>query len=809
MRATSNLSSLLRQTAARLAEEVALVRGPVAWTWAELDARVDALAAALADTGIGPGDAVLLHAPNSRDYLTVLVAAWRVGAVITPTNAKLNPGELVPLAQVVRPALLVVGAGSLGHAAALPDVPHWTIGDEPGSGPAPDVAGLIDKHAGSRVPDAVVAVGDPAWFFFTSGSSGRPKAAVLTHDQLAFIVTNHLADLMPGLDERDATLVLAPLSHGAGIHVLTHIARGARIVLLPGESLDTAQAWSLIAAHRISTMFTVPTILNRLVAAVGDGMDRSSLRFVIYAGAPITRRDQRRAYEVLGPVVEQYYGLAEVTGAITVLPPRHHADVPVRDGIGTAGFARTGITISIRDGEGAHLPAGERGEICVAGPAVFAGYLDNPAANAAAFRDGWFRTGDLGVLDERGLLYITGRASDMYISGGSNIDPREIEEKILAHPQVRAVGVVGAPDPDWGEVGIAVAVVDGGLTADELLAWCRGHMARYKAPKRVHLVDRLPTTAYGKVTTPVLRALLQDAGAWPREETAVPALVHPGPVAPERVITVATRLTAHEVELPRGAALLDALAALLDSARGRCAVGELAGGELAEFSYFIPDVGPPGGPVATFSAPRTGPASARLVRGGITVGHRDGAVFCHSHAQFTGADGVPRAGHLIPDTVVLGAGVRARVWTSSGVAIEVTPDPETAMPLFTPRRVADPGGGELAAVICRVRPNVDITTAIETLTREQGWAGADVRGQVGSLVGGRLERPDGTIVDVDGPATEVMTLHGGVRTVDGHLVADLVAQLVDIHGEIHGGRVVRGANPVAMTYELALTEAAP
>jgi fatty-acyl-CoA synthase len=360
--------------------------------------------------------------------------------------------------------------------------------------------------------------GDPAWFFFTSGSSGRPKSAVLTHDHLAFIVNNHIADLMPGLSSNDATLVLAPLSHGAGVHVLTHVARGARIVLLPGDSFDATEAWSLIARHRISTMFTVPTILNRLVAAVEEDTDRSSLRQVIYAGAPITQQDQRRAFEVLGPVIEQYYGLAEVTGAITVLPPEAHSDVPTYEGIVTAGYPRTGMTISIQDSEGNPVPVGARGEICVVGPAVFAGYLENDEANARAFRNGWFRTGDLGVVDERGLLYITGRASDMYISGGSNIDPREVEEKILAHPKVRAVGVVGAPDPEWGEVGYAVAVVENGLTADELLTWCRENMARYKAPKVIQLVDQLPTTAYGKVTTPVLREVLQAAGRWPEAQ---------------------------------------------------------------------------------------------------------------------------------------------------------------------------------------------------------------------------------------------------------------------------------------------------
>jgi fatty-acyl-CoA synthase len=515
---TSNLSTLLRQTAARLPGQVAIVRADVEWSWADLDRRVDALAGAYADAGVGRGDVVMLHAPNSRDYLTVVFATWRVGAIITPTNCKLTPSELAALAEVVRPSLLVLEESAEAHAEALAPLPTWTISDGPGTDARPHIGRLIEKSLGARVDDAHVMAGDPAWFFFTSGSSGRPKSAVLTHDHLAFIVNNHIADLMPGLSSQDAALVLAPLSHGAGIHVLTHVARGASIVLLPGDSFDATEAWSLVDQHRVSTMFTVPTILNRLVAAVQSDTDLSSLRQVIYAGAPITQQDQRRAFEVLGPVIEQYYGLAEVTGAITMLPPEAHDDVPTYEGIVTAGYPRTGMTISIQDPDGNPVPAGVRGEICVVGPAVFAGYLENDEANARAFRNGWFRTGDLGVVDERGLLYITGRASDMYISGGSNIDPREVEEKILAHPKVRAVGVVGAPDAEWGEVGYAVAVVDDDLSADELLTWCREHMARYKAPKVIHLVDQLPTTAYGKVTTPVLREVLQAAGRWPEAQ---------------------------------------------------------------------------------------------------------------------------------------------------------------------------------------------------------------------------------------------------------------------------------------------------
>lgn len=292
----------------------------------------------------------------------------------------------------------------------------------------------------------------------------------------------------------------------------------------------------------------------------------------------------------------------------------------------------------------------------------------------------------------------------------------------------------------------------------------------------------------------------------------IPTLVHPGPVAEPRVVAVPTRLTPLEIALPAGAPLLVALERLLARIGGRCAAGELVGGELAAASYFVPDVGPPGGPVATFSPVRAARAPARLVRGGLTVGYRDGAVFCHSHALFTDADGVERAGHLVPDRVVLGGGVRARVWVGHDVTYEVAPDAETTMPLFVPRRVAPRGdavdaAGAVDAVVCRVRPNVDLVGAVLALTEEQGWAGADVRGQIGSLVGGRLGQPDGSVLVVDGPATEVVSLDGGVRRVGGQPCADLVAHLVDRHARVHGGRLLPGQNPVAMTYELVLTEA--
>ncbi|HEX2134420.1 MAG TPA: AMP-binding protein, partial [Microvirga sp.] len=383
------------------------------------------------------------------------------------------------------------------------------------------VGETIAAHAGASVPNAAVEHDDPCWFFFTSGTTGRSKAAVLTHGQMAFVVTNHLCDLTPGTTENDASLVVAPLSHGAGVHQLVQTARGAPTILLPSERFDVDEAFALIERHRVTNLFTVPTILKMMVEhPAADRYDHSSLRYVIYAGAPMYREDQKAALRKLGPVIVQYFGLGEVTGNITVLPPALHTPEDGPDArIGTCGFARTGMQVQIQDDGGRELSPFETGEICVIGPAVFAGYYDNPEANAKAFRDGWFRTGDLGHMDEQGFVYITGRASDMYISGGSNIYPREIEEKILTHPAIAEVAVVGVPDKTWGEVGIAVCVAREGRAVgeEELAGFLAARIPRYKMPKRFFFWDALPKSGYGKVPKRMVRDELEARGLLEQE----------------------------------------------------------------------------------------------------------------------------------------------------------------------------------------------------------------------------------------------------------------------------------------------------
>jgi fatty-acyl-CoA synthase len=519
-RRVMNLAHFLTQNARRHGERLGLIWGERCWTWREIDANVSALAAALAARGIVTGDRILVHSKNCDEMFWSMFAAFRLGAVWVPTNFRLMPDEVAYLATASGVRAFLCHGDFPKHAAAVkaasPAIAFtWRIGE--GTLGETSLREAVSAHAGVAIDNAAVEYDTPCWFFFTSGTTGRSKAAVLTHGQMAFVVTNHLADLMPGTTENDASLVVAPLSHGAGVHQLVQTARGVPTILLPSERFDIAEAFRLIETHRVSNLFTVPTILKMMVEHPAiDRSDHSSLRHVIYAGAPMYREDQKAALKKLGPVLVQYFGLGEVTGNITVLPPDLHdpEDGP-QARIGTCGYERTGMQVSIQGDDGRELKPLETGEICVIGPAVFAGYYDNPEANAKAFRDGWFRTGDLGHMDAEGFVYITGRASDMYISGGSNIYPREVEEKILTHPGIGEVAVLGVPDPVWGEVGVAVCVPRDGageVSELELATFLAAKVPRYKMPKRFFFWEALPKSGYGKVPKRLVRDELEARG---------------------------------------------------------------------------------------------------------------------------------------------------------------------------------------------------------------------------------------------------------------------------------------------------------
>ncbi|CAG1016340.1 fatty-acyl-CoA synthase [Burkholderiaceae bacterium] len=522
----ANLSVLLAQSAALFPHRPGLIQGDRAWTWSEINARVDALVQGLRSLGMKAGDKMLVQSRNNRALFESAWAAFRLGAVWVPTNFRLTPPELAYLGSASEATVMLVEDCFAGHVdavkAASSHLRHVIAIGRPRDGEI-GFDDLVERNLGAPAAIAEVDADTPLWYFYTSGTTGRPKAAMLTHGQMAFVVTNHLADLIPGTDENDCSIAVAPLSHGAGIHALLNVARGAPTVLLPTDKLEPEVFWALVQKHRVSNVFTVPTIVKMLVEDPSvDRFDHSSLRYMIYAGAPMYRADQKRALQKLGKVLVQYFGLGEVTGCITVLPPSMHAidDEDPNANIGSCGRPRTGMQVAILDENLLPVPAGTVGEICCRGPAVFAGYFNNPEATQKAFRGGWFHTGDLGRVDSRGLLYITGRESDMYISGGSNVYPREVEEVLLTHPGVAEVAVLGVPDPKWGEVGVAVVVASqSGLCADALLAHLDGRCAKYRWPRHFFFWDALPKSAYGKVTKKDIRKHLYERGDL-REEVA-------------------------------------------------------------------------------------------------------------------------------------------------------------------------------------------------------------------------------------------------------------------------------------------------
>ncbi len=515
-RRVMNLAHMLRQNARRFPDRVAFEWGDLSLTWRVLEARVAAMAAVLIAQGACKGMRILVHSSNCNEMFESMFATFRVGAVWVPTNFRLTPAEVIELARDSGAELMLCHADFKDHADAIANHVanvRWIGRIGPSAAGVTALAPLVAEKLGANPPDCAVDYDDPCWFFFTSGTTGRSKAAVLTHGQMAFVINNHLSDLVPGVDESDASLVVAPLSHGAGVHQLNQVARGAKTVLLASDRFDIDEAFRLIATHRVSNLFTVPTILKMLAEhPAADTYDHSSLRFIIYAGAPMYREDQKFALRKFGKVLVQYFGLGEVTGAITVLPAALHDEADgANTRLGTCGYERTGMQVSIQNEAGEEQPPEVTGEICVIGPAVFAGYYNNPEANAKAFRKGWFRTGDLGHMDAQGFVFITGRASDMYISGGSNIYPREIEEKILSHPAIAEVAVVGMPDAKWGEVGVAVCVLRAGaqIGEAELATYLAGKMARYKLPKRFLFWDALPKSGYGKVPKRLIREKIE------------------------------------------------------------------------------------------------------------------------------------------------------------------------------------------------------------------------------------------------------------------------------------------------------------
>ena len=502
---------LVRQARVR-PDRTAIFEGTRPWaTHAEWAARSAGLARRMRDAGLRPGDRVVVFMRNHPRYLEILWGAWWAGLAVVPVNAKLHPAEvewIIDDAQA-RWAFVTndVAPGALAGLERQVDA---------GSAEADDLLAPVAGWAG--VPPVQRGPDDLAWLFYTSGTTGRPKGVMLTHRNLMTMGLTYFVDVDP-VSAGDAMVYAAPMSHGCGIYAIPHLMAGARHVVPASGGVDPAELFALGKELGPLSTFAAPTIVKRLVdhtEAAGLTPEDAAAAFktIVYGGAPMYLADIRRALQVMGPRFVQIYGQGETPMVATALSRGTIADAARSNDLerlGSVGIAQTPVQVRVADGEGRDLPPGETGEVLVRGDTVMAGYWRNPEATASALRDGWLWTGDVGALDADGFLTLKDRSKDLLISGGSNIYPREVEEVLLTAPGVAEVAVVGAPDPEWGEVVVAFVVAQPGASLAEpaLDAHCLERIARFKRPKRYVFVDALPKNNYGKVLKTELRARLQ------------------------------------------------------------------------------------------------------------------------------------------------------------------------------------------------------------------------------------------------------------------------------------------------------------
>ncbi|PAT41116.1 AMP-dependent synthetase [Vandammella animalimorsus] len=522
-----NIANWLDQTARLQPQAPALYMGnSLHASYGQFAARAAALGRWMAQAyGVQPGERIALFMPNRCEYLEIAYAAWWLGAVVVPINYKLHPREAAWIASHAQARLLFADestalAGSDSSEQDMPpplciavDGPEYrqivqAAGDAP---PGPE-------HAPHTLPGQALA-----WLFYTSGTTGRPKGVMLSHDNLVAMSLCYPTDV-DAIDHRDALLYAAPMSHGAGLYNFIFVRHAARHIVPASRGFDAGEILALARAHGALSLFAAPTMVNRLVAHASEhGETGAGLKTVVYGGGPMYLADLERALQVLGPCLAQIYGQGETPMTITALPKSIVADGAHEHAAArrsSVGVPHACVQVRVSDAatwgaDGAQsdppaLSTGQTGEVLVRGATVMQGYWRNPQASAQALQNGWLRTGDIGRFDADGFLTLTDRSKDVIISGGSNIYPREVEEVLLRHASVAEVSVIGCHSAEWGEEVAAMVVPQLGapLQPAELDRWCRASLAAFKAPKRYYLCEALPKNSYGKVLKTQLREQL-------------------------------------------------------------------------------------------------------------------------------------------------------------------------------------------------------------------------------------------------------------------------------------------------------------
>lgn len=470
-------------------------------TYASFEERVSRLANGLR-SATRAGDRVAIVMENRPEYLELLFAAWWAGLVVVPINVKLHPKEVAYIAGHSGAVLVFCGPSS------EPELRH-ELGGSVIALPGTRYKAYLD---GEPLPLQEREPEDPAWIFYTSGTTGRPKGARLSHGNLHCMATSYLNDVEEVTDA-DRCLYAAPMSHGAGLYSVVFMHGGAAHVFPDSGRFDPAEALSTAIAHRRVSMFAAPTMIKRLVREASvRGVAPSAFKTIVYGGAPMYVDDLRHAMETLGGCLAQIYGQGEAPMTISTLSKKDHARSAEAGGerlLGSVGKPFSSVSVHIRADDGREAPADTPGEVFVKGGVVMSGYWKDAEASAEVLREGWLRTGDIGVLDADGYLTLLDRSKDVIITGGSNVYPREVEEVLQAHPSVAEVSVIGRPDPEWGERVVAFVVPGSGTPVDgaALDRHCLAHLARFKRPKAYHFLDSLPKNEYGKILKKALRRM--------------------------------------------------------------------------------------------------------------------------------------------------------------------------------------------------------------------------------------------------------------------------------------------------------------
>jgi long-chain acyl-CoA synthetase len=510
-----NVAAFLHRAALLWPERPALALGAkTVATYRELARQATALAHNLRRRiGLAPGDRAAIVMTNCPEYMIVKYALWHAGLCAVPVNAKLHRKEFEYIIENSGAAALFVNAATetalSGIEREVPGLKHVI------SVSSRDWPKLV---AGDAMAMAEVAPDDPAWLFYTSGTTGRPKGATLTHRNLVAMTMNYFADV-DAIAPTDCLIHSAPMSHGSGVYGIPHVARGASQVTPESGHFDPAETVELVNALPGATFFFAPTMVVRLLQSPAlDKLDRANLKTIVYGGGPMYVADILKGLDRLGAKFVQIYGQGEAPMTITGLSREQHMEKQhprYLERLGSAGVARTDVEVQVFDSDDKPLPPGEIGEIVCRGDVVMKGYWANPEATAKTLKGGWLHTGDMGSFDEDGFLTLKDRSKDMIISGGSNIYPREIEEVLLRHPDVLECSVIGRPHPDWGEEVLAYVVAKPGakLTDAALDRLCLDNIARFKRPKGYRFVDALPKNNYGKVLKTELRE-------WAKKELA-------------------------------------------------------------------------------------------------------------------------------------------------------------------------------------------------------------------------------------------------------------------------------------------------